>query len=159
GPEAVIEKFGVTPDKVIDVQALIGDSVDNVPGVPGIGPTSASAVVNKFGNLDGVLEAAEDSEKFAAPFKADAVEIENKVIKLLGRPCKLGPTSKDLRTILFDELRIPGGQRDSKGNWDVGNTALEALTAAHEVIPLILECREKSRAASAAAGWAEKICK
>lgn len=38
GPEAVMEKFGVTPDRVIDAQALIGDSTDNVPGAPGIGP-------------------------------------------------------------------------------------------------------------------------
>ena len=49
---AVLEKFGVRPDQVIDVQSLMGDSTDNVPGVPGIGPKKASELINEFGNLD-----------------------------------------------------------------------------------------------------------
>jgi DNA polymerase-1 len=58
GPNEVFEKFGVLPDKVIDVQALMGDSVDNVPGVPGIGPKNAAELINAFGDLEKVLEAA-----------------------------------------------------------------------------------------------------
>ena len=58
GPAEVMEKFGVPPAKVIDVQALMGDSVDNVPGVPGIGPKNASQLINEFGDLEGVLAAA-----------------------------------------------------------------------------------------------------
>jgi len=58
GPAEVMEKFGVPPEKVIDVQALMGDSVDNVPGVPGIGPKNAAELINTFGNLDAVLAAA-----------------------------------------------------------------------------------------------------
>ena len=52
GIEQVAEKFGVTPDKVVDVQALCGDSVDNVPGAPGIGIKTASALINEYGDLD-----------------------------------------------------------------------------------------------------------
>jgi DNA polymerase I len=58
GPAEVMEKFGVTPDKMIDLQALIGDSTDNVPGVPGIGPKGAAQLINEFGDLDSVLAAA-----------------------------------------------------------------------------------------------------
>ncbi|MBE6451914.1 MAG: DNA polymerase I [Alphaproteobacteria bacterium] len=54
-PEDVKEKFGVYPDKVVDVQALSGDSIDNVPGVPGIGPKTASQLINEYGSLENVL--------------------------------------------------------------------------------------------------------
>ena len=56
--EAVIEKFGVGPDKVVEVQALIGDSVDNVPGAPGIGPKTAAQLILEFGDLDTLLARA-----------------------------------------------------------------------------------------------------
>ncbi|WP_417667929.1 DNA polymerase I [Roseibium sp.] len=55
----VFEKFGVGPDKVIEVQSLAGDSVDNVPGVPGIGLKTAALLINEFGDLETLLEQAE----------------------------------------------------------------------------------------------------
>ena len=58
GPAQVQEKFGVGPEKVIDVQALAGDSVDNVPGVPGIGIKTAALLINQFGDLDTLLARA-----------------------------------------------------------------------------------------------------
>ncbi len=58
--EQVIEKFGVTPDKVVDVQSLAGDSVDNVPGVPGIGIKTAAQLINEYGDLDTLLERASE---------------------------------------------------------------------------------------------------
>ncbi len=57
-PEDVKEKFGVYPEKVVDVQALAGDTTDNIPGVPGIGLKTAAALVNEFGSLEGVLNGA-----------------------------------------------------------------------------------------------------
>ncbi len=59
GRDEVIEKFGVPPEKLGDVLALMGDSVDNVPGVPGIGPKTASQLINDFGDLETVLASTE----------------------------------------------------------------------------------------------------
>ncbi len=58
--EGVIEKFGVPPEKVIEVQALMGDSSDNVPGVPGIGIKTAALLINEFGDLETLLARAEE---------------------------------------------------------------------------------------------------
>ncbi len=58
GAPEVFEKFGVSPDKVVDVQALCGDSVDNVPGAPGIGIKTASALITEYGDLDTLLARA-----------------------------------------------------------------------------------------------------
>jgi len=60
GREEVIEKFGVPPEKVIEAQALIGDSTDNVPGVPGIGPKTAAELIGKYGDLESVLAHANE---------------------------------------------------------------------------------------------------
>ena len=58
GLAEVIEKFGVPPDKVIEVQALIGDSTDNVPGVPGIGVKTAAQLIGEYGDLETLLARA-----------------------------------------------------------------------------------------------------
>ena len=58
GPAEVHEKFGVGPERVGDVLALMGDSIDNVPGVAGIGPKTAAELINKYGTLDELLAAA-----------------------------------------------------------------------------------------------------
>ena len=58
----VFEKFGVRPDQVIDVQSLMGDSTDNVPGVRGIGPKKATELINRFGSLDNLYAHIDDVE-------------------------------------------------------------------------------------------------
>lgn len=63
GPAEVETKFGVPPTKVVDVQALMGDPTDNVPGVPGIGPKTAAALVQEYGTLEAVLHAAPEMKK------------------------------------------------------------------------------------------------
>ena len=56
--DGVFEKFGVGPERVVDVQALAGDSVDNVPGAPGIGIKTAALLINEYGDLDTLLDRA-----------------------------------------------------------------------------------------------------
>ncbi len=73
GLDEVVEKFGVSPEKVIDVQALAGDSADNVPGVPGIGVKTAAQLIGEYGDLDGVLANAENIKQ---PKRREAL-IEN----------------------------------------------------------------------------------
>lgn len=79
-------KFGVTPDKVVDVQALMGDPTDNVPGVPGIGPKTASALVNEYGTLEAVLAAAPEMKKSKRRDMliehAEAARVSRKLVEL-----------------------------------------------------------------------------
>jgi len=58
GPQEVTEDFGVPPEKVVDVLALMGDSIDNIPGVPGIGEKGAKALIQEYGSLDNLLARA-----------------------------------------------------------------------------------------------------
>ena len=60
GPEQVKEKFGVPPEKVVEVQALAGDSIDNVPGIPGIGVKTAAHLINEYGDLETLLAHASE---------------------------------------------------------------------------------------------------
>ncbi|MES1197509.1 MAG: 5'-3' exonuclease H3TH domain-containing protein, partial [Pseudomonadota bacterium] len=79
GLDAVMEKFGVTPDKVIDVQALIGDSVDNVPGCPGVGPKTAAELINTYGSLDVLLTRLDEIKQ---PKRREALQANVEQIKL-----------------------------------------------------------------------------
>jgi DNA polymerase-1 len=87
GREEVIEKFGVPPEQVGEVLALMGDSVDNVPGVPGIGPKTASKLIQEFGHVEAVLAAAPEMK----PSKmrdnliehADKARLSRKLVELI----------------------------------------------------------------------------
>jgi DNA polymerase I len=86
GVPEVIEKFGVPPAKVIEVQALIGDSTDNVPGVPGIGVKTAAQLIGEFGDLETLLKRAgeikQDKRRQTLLDNADAARISKKLVTL-----------------------------------------------------------------------------
>src|SRR5947209_16532041 len=87
GREQVLEKFGVPPEKVGDVLALMGDSVDNVPGVPGIGPKTASQLIQQFGDLETVLastdQIAKPKLKQSLIEHADAARLSRELVRLV----------------------------------------------------------------------------
>ncbi|MEM6546212.1 MAG: DNA polymerase I [Pseudomonadota bacterium] len=86
GPEEVEKKFGVGPDRVIDVQALAGDSVDNVPGAPGIGVKTAAQLITEYGDLDTLLARAEEikqpKRRQTLVGKADQIRLSRDLVTL-----------------------------------------------------------------------------
>ncbi|WP_375382047.1 DNA polymerase I [uncultured Sphingomonas sp.] len=87
GAEQVVEKFGVGPDKLGDVLALMGDAVDNVPGVPGVGPKTAAKLIQDHGDVEAVLAAAPDMKKGKLRDNliehADAARMSRELVKLV----------------------------------------------------------------------------
>ncbi len=63
GPKEVLERLGVGPERVIDFMSLCGDEVDNVAGVPGVGPKTAALLLNRFGTLEGILSHLDDLDR------------------------------------------------------------------------------------------------
>ena len=84
--QEVEEKFGVTPERVIDVQALAGDSVDNVPGAPGIGIKTAALLINEFGDLETLLDRAAEirqpKRRQALIDNAEQIRISKRLVTL-----------------------------------------------------------------------------
>ena len=77
GKNEVVEKFGVEPAKVIDVLALAGDSVDNVPGVPGVGPKTASKLINEYGSVENVIKKVDElSDNLKQKIKENIEKLE-----------------------------------------------------------------------------------
>lgn len=84
--DGVIEKFGVGPERVVDVQALAGDSVDNVPGAPGIGIKTAALLINEYGSLEELLDRAEEikqpKRRQTLLEKRDQIEMSKRLVQL-----------------------------------------------------------------------------
>ena len=84
--EGVREKFGVDPDRVVDVQALAGDSVDNIPGAPGIGLKTAALLINEFGTLEELLERTSEikqpKRRQTLEEKREQIEMSKRLVQL-----------------------------------------------------------------------------
>lgn len=79
----VIEKWGVTPEKMVDLQALVGDPTDNIPGVPGIGPKIAAQLLNQFGTLDLLLQHAAEIKQAKRRENIQAYREQTKISRQL----------------------------------------------------------------------------
>lgn len=97
--DGVFEKFGVYPERVVDVQALAGDSVDNVPGAPGIGIKTAALLINEYGDLETLLERASEikqpKRRETLIDNADQIRLSRKLV-LLDQQTPLDFTIEDL---------------------------------------------------------------
>ncbi|QCO55169.1 DNA polymerase I [Pseudorhodobacter turbinis] len=86
GPDEVFEKFGVAPNRVVDVQSLAGDSVDNVPGAPGIGIKTAALLIQEYGDLESLLERAgeikQPKRRESLINNADLIRISKRLVQL-----------------------------------------------------------------------------
>jgi len=106
GPEGVVEKFGVGPDKVTDILALMGDKVDNVPGVKGIGEKTASALIQEYGSIENLYD---NIEKITKPklkenlvtYKADAFMSKELATIHTSMPLKI-----DFHTLTYSEKNV-----------------------------------------------------
>ena len=89
GEQEVVDYFGVTPDKVVDVQALAGDSTDNVPGAKGIGVKTAAQLINEYGDLDSLLAQAPQikqpkrREALTEPAAVELIRLSKKLVELV----------------------------------------------------------------------------
>ncbi|MFT4013778.1 MAG: DNA polymerase I [Paracoccus sp. (in: a-proteobacteria)] len=102
GPDEVREKFGVGPERVVDVQALAGDSVDNVPGAPGIGIKTAAQLINEFGDLETLLERAgeirQPKRRQTLIDHAEQIRVSKRLVELdCNTPLDFGLQSLDVR--------------------------------------------------------------
>ncbi|MEM6466287.1 MAG: DNA polymerase, partial [Pseudomonadota bacterium] len=104
GPEEVEAKFGVGPDRVIDVQALAGDSVDNVPGAPGIGVKTAALLIKEYGDLDSLLARAEEIKQ---PKRRQTLIDHADQIRLSRDLVTLDQNTPDLEALDTLEVRDP----------------------------------------------------
>ncbi len=107
GLEEVFEKFGVAPNRVVDVQSLAGDSVDNVPGAPGIGIKTAALLIQEYGDLETLLaragEIKQPKRREALVDNADLIRISKRLVAL---DCDM-PLEVTLESL---ELKSPDGE-------------------------------------------------
>ena len=109
GPEQVRAKFGVDPERVVDVQALAGDSVDNVPGAPGIGVKTAALLINEYGDLESLLQRAgeikQPKRRETLIDFADQIRVSRKLVELdRNVPIDISPSDLEIARPDADQL-------------------------------------------------------
>ncbi|WP_375645635.1 DNA polymerase I [Bartonella sp. TT29SHDZB] len=102
GISEVIEKWGVAPEKMIDLQALIGDSTDNIPGIPGIGPKTAAQLLNEFGSLDLLLQRVTEIKQTKRRENIQAYREQVKISRELVRLKTDVPIDSDLDDFILE---------------------------------------------------------
>jgi DNA polymerase-1 len=145
GREEVIEKFGVPPEKVIEVQSLIGDSTDNVPGVSGVGPKAASTLISEFGSLEEIYKLKDSPEKLDDRLQKTLDKLQSELDRLAGGQVKLG-SGTQIAEILKSKFGIDDLPKDKKGAPTASSEKIEELAVAgNKFCEAILRARSISR--------------
>ncbi|TDR93679.1 DNA polymerase I [Enterovirga rhinocerotis] len=142
--DGVIDKFGVPPEKVIDVQALIGDPTDNVPGVPGIGPKAAATIVSEVGSIDKILSYKGRASELDAFLQEKLNKYQSDIDEVAGRSIKIG-SGAQIADILQTRFGISDLPRDKKGSATIDAALLESLAIENEWCRAIVLARNLSR--------------
>jgi DNA polymerase-1 len=106
----IIAKFGAPPEKVVDILSLMGDTSDNVPGVPGIGPKTAISLIEEFGSLDNLLASMDSIKSKGVRQKIienlDSIELSRKLVTLdLAVPIEFDPENMKRGALNFDKAK------------------------------------------------------
>ncbi len=129
GHDEVIERFGVGPDKVVEVQALAGDSTDNVPGVPGIGVKTAAQLIHEYGDLDTLLARAEEIKQPKRRQNllehADLARVSRNLVRLKDDvevpyaldELRLAPPQPDVLLPFLEEMEFTRLLARARGQW------------------------------------------
>jgi DNA polymerase-1 len=159
--KTVEEKFGVPPERVVDVLALVGDAVDNVPGVPGIGEKGARDLVREFGSLEGVLEGADKVKRAAyregLKAHAEAARLSKRLVTLRSdAPVTLELGALERREpdraaahALFSELEFVALAREFAPEARAGVREVRVVQGEAELSALVEQARAAGRVALA----------
>ena len=157
GPEEVREKFGVGPDKVVEILGLAGDAIDNIPGVPGIGDKTAKELIQAFGSIEGVLENLErisgEKKKQNLREHAEAARLSKKLATLADDApiqvslAALAPAEPDRAQLseLFREFEFSRFARELAPEKTISYQEYKTILAAEELDRVLLEVPKAPR--------------
>ncbi|HKH34599.1 MAG TPA: DNA polymerase, partial [Beijerinckiaceae bacterium] len=148
--DGVIEKFGAPPEQVPDIQALVGDATDNVPGVPGIGPKAAATLIGELGSLEAILAHKERPEGLDAVLQERLAVLQQELDDLAGEPVKIS-SGAQIAKILTETFGIADLPLDKKGKPTADAETLERLGCNHAFCRTLVRARNLSRVIGATA--------
>jgi DNA polymerase-1 len=140
----VVEKFGVPPEQVPDVQALIGDATDNVPGVPGIGPKAAATLIGELGSLEAILAFKDSPEGLDAVLQERLAVLQKELDVLAGEPVKIS-SGAQIAAILAGKFNVTDLPLDKKGKPTADAETLERLGCDLAFCRTLVRARNLSR--------------
>jgi DNA polymerase-1 len=148
--EGVIEKFGAPPEQVPDIQALVGDATDNVPGVPGIGPKAAATLIGELGSLEAILAYKDRPDELDDALQQRLGALQKELDELAGEPVKIN-SGAQIAGILTEKFGVADLPLDKKGKPTADAETLERLGCDLPFCRTLVRARNLSRVIGATA--------